>query len=313
MSAATAPQHGPSPSERLDVISFGQASLDTIHDGQNTHADLVGGPAVYVAVLCAALGLRSGLVTRVGDSDRELFLRLLANTGVDTSGFRAEAGRSTRIVLHYSGQKFESVAVDEGVGKSLGLADVPTEYLHAPIGHVAPAPFGAQVEVADALARAGALVTFDPHADFDRVPLEQTSRILQNVDLFFANEDETISLAKAQNRAEAIERIHRAGVETVVVTRGSQGALISGPEGVIEIPAIPPRRYASAVGAGEAFKAGFFLGLRHLLPLRECGLLGAASASCSLECVGLASVPGPSEIHERLASSGLSVAVDLTG
>jgi sugar/nucleoside kinase (ribokinase family) len=66
------------------------------------------------------------------------------------------------------------------------------------------------------------------------------------------------------------------------------------------VPALPPLELVDVVGAGDAFKAGFLAGLRQNLSLQSCGLLGAATASCVLEGVGLEVVPTLEMVRQTL-------------
>src|SRR4051795_5034253 len=91
----------------LDVITIGRASVDLY--GQQigsrleyiaSFAKSVGGCPANIAVGTARLGLRSALITRVGQEQMGGFLRQqLAREGVDTSGIITDPERLTALVL----------------------------------------------------------------------------------------------------------------------------------------------------------------------------------------------------------------------
>lgn len=64
----------------------------------------------------------------------------------------------------------------------------------------------------------------------------------------FVNEAESAALG-------GIAALHAAGVGEVVVTRGAAGALVSGPAGIVEVPA-EPAIVRDTTGAGDAFLGG---------------------------------------------------------
>src|SRR3954467_7705254 len=91
----------------LDVVTIGRASVDLY--GQQigsrlediaSFAKSVGGCPANIAVGTARLGLRSALVTRVGQEQMGGFVReQLIREGVDTSGIVTDPERLTALVL----------------------------------------------------------------------------------------------------------------------------------------------------------------------------------------------------------------------
>ena len=78
----------------------------------------------------------------------------------------------------------------------------------------------------------------------------------------------------------------RAQVEIVVITESEDGSKIYRDGEVIEVGAFAPREIADPTGAGDAYRAGFILGLSKGLPLKLCAQIGALSATYALEVVG---------------------------
>ncbi len=95
-------------SERqLDIICLGRSSVDlygeqvggSLEDMQS-FAKYVGGCATNIAIGAARLGLKSGLITRVGDEQMGRFIRAtLEAEGVDTSQVRTDPERLTALVI----------------------------------------------------------------------------------------------------------------------------------------------------------------------------------------------------------------------
>ena len=78
----------------------------------------------------------------------------------------------------------------------------------------------------------------------------------------------------------------REQAEIVVITESEKGSKIYSDDDIIDVEAFPPNEIADPTGAGDAYRAGFILGLSERLPLRLCARIGALSATYALEVVG---------------------------
>ncbi len=93
--------------ETLDVITIGRASVDlygqqigTRLEDIGSFAKSVGGCPANIAVGTARLGLKSALMTRVGNEQMGRFIReQLAREGVETRGIVTDPERLTALVL----------------------------------------------------------------------------------------------------------------------------------------------------------------------------------------------------------------------
>ena len=101
--------------------------------------------------------------------------------------------------------------------------------------------------------------------------------LLQEVDILFANEVEITSLYEVNSFEEARERV-RADVELAALTRSEEGSVIMRGKETIPIPA-EPTTVVDTTGAGDAYAAGFLVGLARGLPLADCGRLASIAAA----------------------------------
>lgn len=108
---------------------------------------------------------------------------------------------------------------------------------------------------------------------------DEWHELLDNdIDLLFGNEEELMTLTKADTHAEAIEMV-RGRCEVLCATKGSEGSLIITADQTVEIPAIPVRQVVDTTGAGDQYAAGVIYGLTHGLDLFDSGLLGSKAAA----------------------------------
>lgn len=99
-----------------------------------------------------------------------------------------------------------------------------------------------------------------------------------DIDLLFANEDETLQLTGRSDLDEAIGDLSRK-VDCLVVTRGAAGALAVEQGRRTEIPAAPVSKVVDTTGAGDLFAAGFLTARCRDASLERCLRAGAAAAS----------------------------------
>lgn len=91
----------------LDVITIGRSSVDLYGrqvggrlEDMGSFAKYIGGSPTNIACGTARLGLRSGVITRVGDEHMGRFIReRLAREGVDTRGVVTDPDRLTALVI----------------------------------------------------------------------------------------------------------------------------------------------------------------------------------------------------------------------
>lgn len=74
---------------------------------------------------------------------------------------------------------------------------------------------------------------------------------------------------------------------TLITTLGEKGSLITTPnEKIIEIKSCPPLSCDDPTGAGDAYRAGFFVGYSKKLSLKTCAQIGSVAASYAIESYG---------------------------
>jgi sugar/nucleoside kinase (ribokinase family) len=255
-----------------------------------------GGCAANVAISLAKLGIGSAVSGRVGtDFFGDFLQNELHAFGVDTSGLRRSTDRGTsktvvlpvagedRRFVHSFGANAEFTVHD--VDRAL-VADCDVFYLG---GHlVLPVVSARELAQLFAEARAGGAKTvLDVVVPREAaVSLESVREVLPHVDVFVPNEDEARVLTGEADPRRQAARLLEAGADTVIVTRGVEGALLRSRDEMLEVPAL---RVASIdqSGAGDAFSAGLIAGLlarwHAERTLRFASVVGA-SATTALGC-----------------------------
>jgi 5-dehydro-2-deoxygluconokinase len=284
----------------LDVITIGRSSVDLYGqqiggrlEDMASFAKSVGGSPTNMAIGAARLGLRAGLITRVGDEHMGRFIReQLEREGVDTSGVVTDRQRLTALVLLgvRDDRNFPLIFVRENCADAaLDEGDIDPAYI-ARAGaivvtgtHFSRANLDAASRKAIRLARAaGRKVGFD--IDYrpnlwglaghgageerfiasDRVT-EHLQSILTDCDLVVGTEEELHIAGGSTDTLEAIKAVRARSNAIIVCKRGPMGCVVfpgaipASLDDGVRGPGFPVEVY-NVLGAGDAFMAGFLRG-----------------------------------------------------
>ncbi|GAA0523209.1 carbohydrate kinase [Deinococcus depolymerans] len=258
-------------------------------------AQAPGGVARNVAENLARLGVPASLVSVVGrDALGDWLLRETEAAGVDVRAVLRAPDVTTgtyTAVLDASGELLVAVAamaavealtpaaLQERRGVLRGAAWVVAD------GNLPEASLAHLLSLA---AEAGAAVVFEPVSVPKAARLRSAlaaglvpQAVTPNVPELGALLGRNVPDESGALRAAAAE-LHAQGVRLVWVRRGAAGSLLSGPEGVTELPALPAE-VRDVTGAGDAMLAAFLAALASGLPPAEAARHGHAAAAITVE------------------------------
>ncbi len=284
-----------------DVLAFGEALIrlqptgdERLEDAPRFHA-YVGGAELNTCCALSSLGLKVAWfsVLPEGPLGRRAMQKLRA-AGVDTSCVRTAPGRLGTYWCEY-GQPPRSIEViydrRDSTVCHVRREDAPFDTLRGVrlffVSGITPALSPAArelaLEMAETARSAGALVATDLNSRARLWSVAEASPVLERLaraaQIVIATEDDLKALYGMAGDCEEVARAARArfGVRTLVLTRGSQGAL-SLEDGVVRTAASYPVSRVDRIGAGDAFTAGFLWATltEHKEQALDCGLALAA-------------------------------------
>ena len=306
----------------IDLLIIGEAptSLEELTrwegpaDIQMTAAGSVG----YLVQDLARLGLDVGLVSCLPDDQLGAFqLDALGRAGVDVERVRLVPGTTGTIVAYVLlfGSRKRPLAY------RLGSHDPwPPTFDPADLDYLLDARLlhcggylhfdsvydGATTDLFRRARAHGLITSIDtqfPSKPLPRPWLAAMTDILPYVDVLFVDEREARSLADREELAEAAAVLRDAGPATVVVKQGSEGAAVFSAEGVFYQPAVQVAPLVDSIGAGDAFDAGFLLGLLEGWPLERAALFAAVTAGFTVGGVGgSAAMPTGAQVEAYIAA-----------
>jgi sugar/nucleoside kinase (ribokinase family) len=289
----------------FDIVTVGHFVMDLINSPRITQPRTsLGGPPAFVSLAASKLGVRVGVISKVG-SDFQKSLAWLRKNNVDVSHVRVvEDAFTTSFVLTYS---------DRGRRLRLGskapqieLSDIPAS-LHAEAIHVAPVAGELSTEIIPKLKEKTRVLSIDPQGllrGFDeagRVRLNALgdAGFLRYCDIFKSSLQEARVLTGHSKPAAVLTKIREYGVNTILVTMGKKGALACLGDKAYHIPACEPKVFKDATGAGDAFMGGFLAEYTRGREPLWCCCVGSAAASFVVEEVGSKRFGERSEVYER--------------
>lgn len=287
--------------KKYDVLTYGRSSIDLYSANIGSpFVDIkafnayVGGSPLNMAVGTRRLGLKSALLTAVGDDQiADFLLNFLQKEGVETSLIPRKPGsRTSAVVLgieppdnfplvYYRDNCADSkVDIDDVINAD--IASTRLFEISATALNVEPSRsagfYAAEVAVQN---HVPILIDLDFRADQWHDPRSYgvTARAyLQNSTIALGTEEEILATMlkdpnqiKIKNQQisapeiqgnvnESIEAIMKLGIEALIVKRGEKGSSVYLKNGsVIDVPGFPVK-VVNVLGAGDAFASGFIYG-----------------------------------------------------
>jgi ribokinase/sulfofructose kinase len=276
-----------------------------------------GGVEANVAAALARLGVRVGLIARVGDDADGVWVRDdLEAWGVDTARVVAVPGLSTDFCIAWVAPDGERMlACDNPSLRSMRLEGTDRAYLpQARVLFLSGfVPLELALETMRAARAAGLTVAFDLPDSFEDLAARGLSRedfwrLVPQIDLLMTNHLGLTSLLELDDAGAAFAAFRqRAPSGGLAMSMGAGGAWLGRDDQQVCVEAFPVHTL-DTTGAGDAFHAGLIYGL--LLsewPLRRSGLF--ASALAAINCTGLGARGGLVD-RKRVAQFLLERGVD---
>lgn len=233
------------------------------------HAEIIEGVgnASNAAVSFARLGLKSGLVSNVGEDKygRDMISALHHNK-VDTRFVRINPDKKSNyhFVLWYKEDRTILIKHEEYDYNwpHLASAEIPEWVYFSSISKNAEDYHN---DIADWLEHHNDVkMAFQPGTFQMELGVERLKRIYARAEVLLLNREEAAGVGggKHDDINNLFDHLHKLGPKIVVITDGPHGAYASGPEGRFKMPNYPdPKPPYERTGAGDAFSSTFVAAL----------------------------------------------------
>jgi 5-dehydro-2-deoxygluconokinase len=314
-----------------DVLAMGRSSIDLYaHEVGVPMTDVrafdayVGGCPTNVSVGTRRLGLRSALLTAVGDDQvGEFVTAFLDRERVETRFIPKKPGRRTSAVILtiQPPDRFPLTFYrDNCADRALTIDDVA----RAPVDDsrvvfvtgtgLSHQPGRAATFAAAAAARAAGVpvvVDIDYRADqweSAEAFATELDTLLRAATIAVGTEEEVAAASGATDVQRGTARLIESGLKALIVKRGARGSTVFRPDAAPV--AVPPFRVVvlNVLGAGDAFASGFLYGYLQGWPLERAARMGNACGAILVTRHGCANfMPTLEEVHAFVAAQGAAI------
>lgn len=291
-----------------DIIVVGHICIDAISlPNRQAPYTILGGSAAYASLSARRLGASVSVISKVGGDFPKAYLWWLSQEGIDTKSVSIiEQEKTTRFELKYNSDFSTRTLRLASKAPSITVEDLPNSP-EAKAAHLAPIAGEIQQEVAEKLKRFSEVLSLDPQGlirtfNDEGIVAHETLKdkhVLEIVNIYKSSREEIEAVTGLTDLHAAIKAVHDFGVETVIVTMGVKGAVLSINGTVYEIPAYTPDKLVDPTGAGDAFIGGFLAEYVRGKEALWCACVGSAAASTVVEGVGPTLMGYGSEILRR--------------
>jgi sugar/nucleoside kinase (ribokinase family) len=251
----------------LDVITKISVMPENIHYGSDTPSEISthgGGAAGNVASWLTRTDAQATIVGHVGDDAAGSALTSEFDVlGVRHNNLKVDKGSSGVVVVLVDPTGERTMFPDNGANSGLHIGDLPelstfnAVYLsgYSPLD---PLSRPGVMEMIATIKASGLPLYFDPASvgGMMQVPIEEVKSWIRLMDVILLNEEEAIYLTGETNAEKALELLLE-DCETVVIKRGSQGAIGKSRGSIlVTVPAVSTE-VVDTTGAGDSFAAGF--------------------------------------------------------
>ncbi|MDR1993530.1 MAG: carbohydrate kinase family protein [Nitrososphaerota archaeon] len=295
----------------FDIAVAGHLSVDTIIlPARKMPFNVLGGAAAYTSFTAKCLDASVAVISRLGANFPQAYLWWLEQEGINVSGVKRNSAESTTAFeLTYSKDFTDRTLKLKSRGSQLTSEDIPQGF-RAKAVHLAPIVNEITLEVAEALKKVADVLSIDPQGLLRNFDVQGNvgrnviidSDIFSLVNIFKASQDEVYALTGESELSAAIKDVHDVGIETVIITNGAKGAVLSVEGAQYNIDACPPQMLVDPTGAGDVFIGGF---LTEYLRQKEsfwCACVGSAAASFVVEGIGPTCMGKKEQIYQRAQS-----------
>ena len=271
------------------ILIIGSIALDTIENNRGKREDLIGGSTTYVTV-AAGRSVPVNVVGVIGndfpDEGLEIYQRY-ANSLVD---LECKEGNTFRWGGRY-GENMDSretLFTDLGVFSDFSprLSTVNKNVSNVFLANIHPS---LQLSVINQMAGKPLIVT-DTMNLWIETTKNELLEVLKKSDILLINESEAELITGTNNIDRSAVQLQGLGPSTVVIKKGSSGAVLFHGEEKVSIGAYPVKDVIDTTGAGDTFGGGFVSALASGGTFRDALIKGSALASICVEGFGVESL-----------------------
>ena len=271
------------------ILIVGSIALDTIENNRGKREDLIGGSTTYVTV-AAGRSVPVNVVGVIGNDFPDEGLKIYQRYANSLVDLECKEGNTFRWGGRY-GENMdnrETLFTDLGVFSDFSprLSTVNKNVSNVFLANINPS---LQLSVINQMAGKPLIVT-DTMNLWIETTKNELLEVLKKSDILLINESEAELITGTNNIDRSAVQLQGLGPSTVVIKKGSSGAVLFHGEEKVSIGAYPVKDVIDTTGAGDTFGGGFVSALASGGTFRDALIKGSALASICVEGFGVESL-----------------------
>ena len=271
------------------ILIVGSIALDTIENNRGKREDLIGGSTTYVTV-AAGRSVPVNVVGVIGNDFPDEGLKIYQRYANSLVDLECKEGNTFRWGGRY-GENMdnrETLFTDLGVFSDFSprLSTVNKNVSNVFLANIHPS---LQLSIINQMAGKPLVVT-DTMNLWIETTKNELLEVLKKSDILLINESEAELITGTNNIDRSAVQLQGLGPSTVVIKKGSSGAVLFHGEEKVSIGAYPVKDVIDTTGAGDTFGGGFVSALASGGTFRDALIKGSALASICVEGFGVESL-----------------------
>ena len=271
------------------ILIIGSIALDTIENNRGKREDLIGGSTTY-ATVAAGRSVPVNVVGVIGNDFPDEGLKIYKRYANSLVDLECKEGNTFRWGGRY-GENMDSretLFTDLGVFSDFSprLSTVNKNVSNVFLANIHPS---LQLSVINQMAGKPLIVT-DTMNLWIETTKNELLKVLKKSGILLINESEAELISGTNNIDRSAVQLQGLGPSTVVIKKGSSGAVLFHGEEKVSISAYPVKDVIDTTGAGDTFGGGFVSALASGGTFRDALIKGSALASICVEGFGVESL-----------------------
>jgi len=279
--------------ELISTSSLTKQKLLAFEYGAKILADKLfftyGGGAANSATTFSKLGLKTAIMSRIGDDEngKEIMNNLKANK-IDTSFVRIDRSSATgfSMILTVSNAAKEHILfMHRGANDGLNQLDLVFNQAESDWFYVTSLPKNSWERIMKSVIAQDKNIVWNPGSQ----QLSQASKMkkfLPKIKALVLNRDEAMEFRKLRDTKGLLKYLFNLGPELVVITDGASGAYAYDGQKYYFMRAKAIKKAVDTVGVGDAFSAALTSGLIYGKNIRQCLKWGINNSASVLSKIG---------------------------
>jgi len=290
----------------VSLVVLGTVALDTVKTPFGFRKHMLGGSAVHFA-MSARLFTNVNLVAIVGYDFPQKYIDFLQRKGIVLTSLIKDNGKTFKWKGEYRGDLNTALTLSTELGvlsvfkpsiskaqrriKHIFLANVDPDIQRHLLVHM----------------RSPQLVASDSMNYWIKHKRKSLLRLLKQVDIYVANDQEARDLSGESNLIKAAKSLSARGPKMILIKKGEHGVLFYSDKFIFSLPAYSTEKVVDPTGAGDTFAGGFMGYLTKIKKISQSNIknalaYGTVAASFNIESFGVerTSTLTPKDLNRRM-------------